>query len=557
MSHFLLSTVRDPRLHEVAPGFLYSATPPTHPRNARDLIVFMNGSFANLGKLRSTLQHSHLTPEEILAAFYLANRGFSAISGYYSAVIVDLRRRAIVGITDRQCVGELYYHTGRQNEITIASRFMDLLPYSRKHINEYALACFFALADGGIDRRDTLVADIERIAQFYTLHFDGTLTITDDYLATLSSIPERSGSYDDLLDELELLLRNHIRTLTQEYGPICNSLSGGKDSSYLQALLLEQQHTHSFSIAYDVFGQDNSYATDVARYLGTTHEALTFNANDFLKYIEQGIKVTSKPYMYQGETMFFKLYERVASRFPNTTIITGHGADSSFDGEVPGPIRIALRLNLLPRQLLDWVLGYLSPDWGGITAELRARTISSEGLARIARQTSTCQRVARYLGHSYDVYADTVTVANRLMGDKEHRLGKAHLFGSGMRRTPSVLHGLAGSVGLRVVSPFLEPEFLEYTLTIPAKLKRRKVLVKRLALRHLPREYVDRPKIGKGVPYAQLFAQDEQWIDRLNAIKRAQYYGFDVDEMLTDRQFLLLLRLVNFDIWKRHVLDAG
>ena len=66
-----------------------------------------------------------------------------------------------------------------------------------------------------------------------------------------------------------------------------------------------------------------------------------------------------------------------------------------------------------------------------------------------------------------------------MFAGNEDRLAKAHLYTSEQRRIPNMLSALAGSVGLRIVFPFLDPAFLEYVLTIPATLKRRKYLGKK------------------------------------------------------------------------------
>jgi hypothetical protein len=126
-----------------------------------------------------------------------------------------------------------------------------------------------------------------------------------------------------------------------------------------------------------------------------------------------------------------------------------------------------------------------------------------------------------------------------------------------MRRIPNILNALAESAGVKIRFPFLESSFLEYTLTIPARFKRRKYLGKKLAAKHIPRRYVYRPKIGKGIPYKTLFTQHPQWVELLNVIRKASYFGFDIDEMITDEENLLLLRLINFHIWKRCILDSG
>jgi asparagine synthetase B (glutamine-hydrolysing) len=327
------------------------------------------------------------------------------------------------------------------------------------------------------------------------------------------------------------------------------------DSSYLQALLCKEQQTHSFSIAFDKYGRDNVYAADVAEYLRTSHEAITLTADEFLQYLERGIKLTARPHMYQGEAMFLKLYEHIATRFPNATIVSGQTADGAFDSAPPRPIQMALRFGNLPRQLLDVMLSYITDEWCGLAAGLQAANISSDSLRRIERRSGICQKVAGYLGFAHDVFSHTAEMANWFAGDKEDKLAKAHLYSGEMRRIPNMLHALTEAVGLVVVFPFLDPTFLEYTLTIPATLKRRKYLGKKLAERYISHRYVHRPKIAKNIPFGTLFTEAEQWVELLNVIKKVGYYGFDVNDMIANREYALVLRLINFHLWNRNVLN--
>ena len=93
MSGFFLTTMREEtRLYEIVPDFLYSNRRPAHLRNTRDVVVFLDGWFTSLTRLREELQCSDFSPEEILAALYTKNRDFSKLNGHFSAVIVDLHQ---------------------------------------------------------------------------------------------------------------------------------------------------------------------------------------------------------------------------------------------------------------------------------------------------------------------------------------------------------------------------------------------------------------------------------------------------------------------------------
>jgi asparagine synthetase B (glutamine-hydrolysing) len=460
MSHFLLTTRWQPETsYEIVPQFLFAAATPTPLRNTNDVAVFFDGFFSNLTELRRHLNDSTFTPEELLAALYINNSGFDAINGHFCAVIVDLQRRTLLGITDRQCVGELYYHVAPDGTLALTSDFARLLPFSSKHLNEYALSCFFSLGD--IDRQDTFLKDIRRITEFYTLHFDGALAIKADYLAALLAIPVDSDRLPrEVLEHLDQLLTRNTASLTTDAGQLCNTLSGGVDSSYLQALLLRHNQRHSFSIAFDSYGIDNRYAGDVAYSLGTTHESITFPRRDLVRYIERGVKLTRKPYMNQGELMFLKLYDHIAQRFPDATIVSGQTADAALASKVPRAIELALQSHM-PYEFTDLLLGLLSADWGHLAAALKGQQISSHCIQQIDRKTAMCNRVGRYLGWPAEVYTEMADMVNRSVGNTEDRIAKAYMYAGEKRRIPNVLAALARSVGLRIAMPFLDPKFFD------------------------------------------------------------------------------------------------
>jgi asparagine synthase (glutamine-hydrolysing) len=63
-------------------------------------------------------------------------------------------------------------------------------------------------------------------------------------------------------------------------------------------------------------------------------------------------------------------------------------------------------------------------------------------------------------------------------------------------------------VSLEVRAPYLGRAFAEYAMSLPSRDKLRglktKLLLKKLALRHLPQEIVERPKHGFAVPLARM-----------------------------------------------------
>jgi asparagine synthetase B (glutamine-hydrolysing) len=338
------------------------------------------------------------------------------------------------------------------------------------------------------------------------------------------------------------------------YARVCNTLSGGVDSSYLQALLLKERQPYSFSIQFDVYGRDNDYARDVANQLGTTHDAMVFTSSDFLRLLERGVRITQKPYIYQGEAMFLKLYAHIAERCRGAAVVSGQTADGALASAPSKPIQLALRSRMVPHPLVDLILRRFTDEWRGVVRDLRGPAITAETMRRIERYSRRCRTVAEYLGFEHDVFIHTAEMANGFAGGTDDKLAKAHLYSGEMRRIPSVLHALAAAEGLAVAFPFLDPTFLEYTLSIPASLKQRKYLGKKLATRYVTPKYVRRAKLSKQVPYQSVFKEAE-WSQILNVIRNERYFGFDVDTMIARQDHALILRLVNFHLWTTCILD--
>ncbi|MFN3486594.1 MAG: asparagine synthetase B family protein, partial [Planctomycetota bacterium] len=87
------------------------------------------------------------------------------------------------------------------------------------------------------------------------------------------------------------------------------------------------------------------------------------------------------------------------------------------------------------------------------------------------------------------------------------------------------------AVGLEVRAPFLDPRVVEWALGLPRSLKLRKGLSKwvlrRVVYRHVPREWVDRPKMGFGVPMGEwLRGPLRDWAESLLQPRRLEGEGF-------------------------------
>jgi asparagine synthase (glutamine-hydrolysing) len=129
---------------------------------------------------------------------------------------------------------------------------------------------------------------------------------------------------------------------------------------------------------------------------------------------------------------------------------------------------------------------------------------------------------------------------------------------------------MAHSIESRV--PLLDHHVVEFAATLPAAMKiqagRRKHLLKQLAYRLVPREMLDRPKQGFGVPIGHWFRGSLRDVfgDILSAPSTRQRGYFDtafVDRMLQEHlsgkreHSLRLWQLLVFELWHRQYVDRA
>ena len=555
---FLISTNYQKGLNEIVENYIYSDTLAKPIRNTSNIIVFYEGFFMNLKQIRKQLDCDEYCEEEIIAELYNRNEEISLINGYYSIVIINKKKRCLKAFTDRCCVGEIYY-IFKDGHLLLSSDFKNILKYSKKVINEKVLPRYFCT--GGIERRDTLIEDIKKIAQFYVLTFNGNLKINDDYLNHICNIQiSNKLKEEDVIAFIDDSLNKYFDWLFMDYPKICNTLSGGVDSSILQALLIKRDKKKSFSIDFEEYIGHKKYAEDVAKYLHTDHHSITLKIKDeLLNFIEKGIIIVGQPYVNQGEAMFLKLYKYISKILSNSFIVNGQTADAAMGISISRLIQFACNHRYIPSKFVNYILGQINNEWKNIGTEIRKKDLSSELISKLKNTSETIANIRKYLDFSNDVYESILKLSGKFPGEKIDRISKVELYEGEFLRIPATLSKIANSQGLQILFPFANPEIVEFMLTVPHKLKSRhyriKYLGKKVAEKYLPKKYIYRKKMSSQLPLKKIFQENECFREILKAIERERYYRFDVDEMLRNNNTGMLMKLINFHIRKKKVVE--
>lgn len=360
---------------------------------------------------------------------------------------------------------------------------------------------------------------------------DGEMIIrrywTPEAAASRAKASPFAGSDAEAVDALEALLRQSIKGSMVADVPLGAFLSGGIDSSTVVALMQAQssRQVKTFSIGFHVEGFDEApHAKAVAKHLGTEHEELYFTAQDMIDLVPRLPEIWDEPFADSSQLPTF-MVSQMARRHV-TVALSGDGGDELFAGYsrygqiaavaaatelsagLSAPIGRAInQLVNMPamapaRRLLPPVFRARLDRWSGRLAE----TDGEHGLERAYRRL-----VAQGLPPEDQLLQPQERVAplwkGSLAGDFPGAIERAQMIDMLTYLPDDILvkvdrASMANSLESR--APLLDHRVVEFAWSLPEAMKRRdglgKWALKQVLYRHVPRELVERPKMGFGVP---------------------------------------------------------
>lgn len=341
-----------------------------------------------------------------------------------------------------------------------------------------------------------------------------------------------NGSPHDEVEQLRTLLIDAVRLRMESDVPLGAFLSGGVDSSAVVALMQQARPdrvVRTFTISMPEAGFDESVeAASVARHLGTDHTAVALASSDAMDAVHRLPDIYDEPFA-DPSGLATVLVSQVARRTV-TVALSGDGGDELFGG---------YNRYVLSRSVWRWIR-HLPPSvrstaarallavpparWDELFAGL-GRLLTPR--LRLRQPGAKAQKLAQLLEASdgRELYRSLVSSwsdPSGLVGTREPTT---------VLDDPGRWPGLAGiteqmmfldmstalpdgmltkvdrasmSASLEARVPFLDHRVVEHSLGLPLRLKiregRGKWVLRRVLDRYVPRELVDRPKMGFDPP---------------------------------------------------------
>jgi asparagine synthase (glutamine-hydrolysing) len=538
------------------------------------LVLVFNGEIYNHLALRAELGRTRWRggsdTETFLAAFgaWGVEATLERAVGMFAFALWDRRARTLTLGRDRLGEKPLYYGwqgTGADRVFLFGSELKALRahPAFDPTVDRDALRVFMRL--GYVAGERTIYRGVRRLPPGCVLRLGpGAAEATPTAYWSAREVAA-AGAADRLsadrpveaVDALERLLDDAVALQMVADVPLGAFLSGGVDSSTVVALMQRRSASpvRTFTIGFHEEAYNEAeHARRVAAHLGTEHTDLYVSPAEALAEVPRMPGIYDEPFADPSQIPTF-LVSRLA-RTRVTVSLSGDGGDELFCGYpryVDAP-RLWRAIGAAPARTRAFVADRMrrAPPgvWDGVSLPVRllkgeraaaalrqklrraADAVAAADLAALNRAVLTRWSDASdvVIGGDGGAPGPDAAAATPGLSDPE-RLMLADMVEYLPDDLLAKVDRAAMSVSLETRVPLLDPRVVAFAWRVPMALKRRdgrsKWILRQVLERHVPREIVDRPKMGFSVPIAAwLRGPLRGWAEALLDEDRLRREGF-------------------------------
>jgi len=551
---------------------------PMISHNGRYVIVY-NGEIYNYQEIRNTLQVSwkgHSDTETFLEAIstWGIPKALEMTIGMFAFALWDRKERELILVRDRLGEKPLYY--GWQgNTFFFGSELKALRAYfsfqknGKLEIDRSALCLY--LRHNYIPTPYSIFQGIYKLPPATFLRIkpsDGNKKdYHPEYYWDLREVAKKGlenpfkGSSEEAIETLDSVLRKAVRQQMVADVPLGAFLSGGVDSSAVVALMQAQSSkpVKTFTIGfYENDYNEAVYAKAVADHLGTDHTELYVTPNEAQSVIPKLPYLYDEPFADSSQIPTF-LVSQMARKHV-TVSLSGDGGDELFGGYnryvwaptiwsnfswLPLPLRKGMAKMMTVYSPQTWntiytVISKILPD------KFKQRT-PGDKLHKLAEIIPS--------GSQMSVYRQLVSgwqnPSSVVLGAKEPKTdisdpkmwAEVSNFSENMMLLDALTYlpddilvkvdRASMGVSLEARVPLLDHRVVEFAWHLPLSLKiqkgqkNSKWLLRKVLYRYVPKEIIERPKTGFGVPIdSWLRGPLREWAEDLINETRLVQEGF-------------------------------
>jgi len=501
----------------------------------RFAIVF-NGEIYNHLELRKELEHNWLTnsdTETLLALFekFGIERTLSKLIGMFAIGLFDKKNQKLYLIRDRVGIKPLYW-SFKNGEFIFSSQIKGFREELKEKSNK-SLVEFMSFGYTPYNR--SFFKDINKLPPAHILIFDGKSVKLNRYW----DLPKEKIkiSYQEALEETKRLVESAVKYRLLSDLEVGAFLSGGVDSSLISSKMAETSdgRIKTFTIGFeDKKYNEADFAKKIAEHIGSRHYEYIFKIEDVLDLMEDMDEFYDEPF---GDSS--ALPTMLLSKFTKehvTVALSGDGGDELFLGydryfftdkyfklftQIPKSLRdmlyivaknsnvdklekIAYPLKNLTKENLYSVMATYTKPW-------QLQNIFSKEFIESIYQTPN---------PSYLILQNIKTQNEDDIFDNFSKIDFYRYLPDDIL-TKVDRASMRYSLEARV--PLLDHRVVEFAYSLPTDIKLQngsKSILRDILYESVPRELIDRPKMGFRVPLNRWFREDlrEPLLDKIESL---------------------------------------
>ncbi|MGG9960073.1 asparagine synthase (glutamine-hydrolyzing) [Ferruginibacter sp. SUN106] len=538
----------------------------SQPQTYQTLHITFNGEVYNYAEIKTELEakghqfHSHSDTEVILHSY--AEWGSAALQkfiGMFAFVIYDEARQKIFACRDRAGVKPFFYYW-KDGLLLFGSELKALLqhPGFEKQIDIDAAAAFMQY--GYVPTPHCIFTNTHKLKPGHFLEMDvpARTLHTEQYWNVYDAYnkPTLKISLPDAITETEKLLTNAFQYRMVSDVPVGVFLSGGYDSSCVTALLQNNntEKIKTFTIGVPDAGMNEApFAKEIANHLGTDHTEYYCTEKEALEIVPQLPFFYDEPFA-DSSAIPTTLVSKIA-REKVTVALSADAGDEIFAGynrydyvlkygkkiqAIPGLFRktVAGVMNMVPANSIPVMnKKYLfhsryeklkmllkNPSEKNILMSL-TQQMDDASIAELFKgnvhQLATAFDSTELKKENYSIlpYMMAIDYQTYLLDDILQKVDRAGM-----------------CVSLEGREPFLDHRVIEWAAQLPMEYKynngNKKFIIKEIVHQYIPKEMMDRPKMGFGIPISAWLQNDlKPFVDRYfdeNFIQKQNIFNNDI-----------------------------
>lgn len=546
-------------IHDLSPA----GHQPMSSQSNRYVVVF-NGEIYNFKELREKLpkiSYKGSSDTEVLLnaiEFWGIEKALKNFNGMFAFALWDKSQKTLTLARDRLGEKPLYFGLLNNNivfasELTaIEKEFGDVL-----HIDRSAVA--LQATYSYIPAPKSIYKEIQKLEPGTFISFDKNGATAKQKYWSLNQVITKANRFKDIgssINRLHDTLSHAVKIRMAADVPLGAFLSGGIDSSLIVALMQKQstKPINTFSIGFDVPGYNEAeFAKEVSTHLGTNHTEKYFTEDDVLKLVPKLGSMFDEPFSDSSQMPTYLVSAMAKEKV--TVSLSGDGGDELFSGynryrateeiwkkisKIPARSSIGKLIQKTPANILNILFFFLEKKAsaygrkGKIGPKLKTLSNWLEAKSEVEFYINSI----KHWKNPEELLLNSNPIIDLESGwesDPEFTdFGEWMMYFDTLTYLPgdilTKVDRTAMQVSLEGRIPFLDHNVVEMAWGMPYAVKQNgeigKWPLKEILYKYLPKDMMDRPKMGFGVPIdTWIRGELSEWAQDLLSFERLKRQG--------------------------------